>query len=131
MKYVLLIHQYRENDPENPPEPEYLAHCLKPYEESLRDGVLVASEPLQKSANTTVVRVREGKVLTTDGPYMESKEQVSGFYLLDCETLEQAVKYAAMIPGASECAVEVRPVMQFAYPDGFPKEQAPREDAKT
>lgn len=119
MKYVLLIYQYTENDPDNPPAPEDIEDCFTSAKAAERDGVLLAAEPLQKSSRTTVVRVRDGATLTTDGPFLESKEQLSGFYLVDCETLDQAVRCAERIPGASEGAVEVRPVMQFDVPDWF------------
>ena len=73
-------------------------------------GELVASESLDDPAGTKQVLVRDGQVLTTDGPFAEVKEQLAGFYLLDCETLDRAVEIVAQIPEAPFSVVEVRPV---------------------
>src|SRR5215212_6304291 len=64
--------------------------------------------------STTTVRVKDGERLLTDGPFAETKEQLAGFYLLDCADLDEAVAYAAKIPGAQSGCVEVRPVRVFA-----------------
>lgn len=76
-------------------------------------GVLVAGEALQPTASATSVRVRGGKAATTDGPFAETKEQLGGFYLLDCKDLDEATKWAAQIPTAAHGTIEVRPVMVF------------------
>lgn len=78
-----------------------------------RDGVMLAGEGLQKSTTATTIRVRNGKTETLDGPFAETKEQLGGFYLFDCANLDEAIKYAAMIPTAAWGSVEVRPVMQY------------------
>ena len=78
------------------------------------EAVIRGGSALYPTASATTVRVRGGRggdVVTTDGPYAETKEILSGFYLLDCPDLDAAVKVAADIPGAWEGAVEVRPVM--------------------
>jgi hypothetical protein len=59
------------------------------------------------------VRVRDGKTLTTDGPFAETKEQLGGFYLLDCKDLDQAIHWAAKIPNALDGAIEIRPVVEM------------------
>jgi hypothetical protein len=59
------------------------------------------------------VRVRDGKTLTTDGPFAETKEQLGGFYLLDCKDLDEALSYAAKIPSARHGSIEVRPVWEM------------------
>jgi hypothetical protein len=61
----------------------------------------------------TTVRVRDGKILTTDGPFAETKEQLGGFYLLDCDDLDKAIEIAARIPGARHGSIEIRPVMEI------------------
>jgi len=61
-------------------------------------------------ASATSVRVRDGKTITTDGPFAETKEQLGGYYLLDCKDLDEAIEYAAKIPGALWGTVEVRPI---------------------
>ena len=76
-------------------------------------GKLGASDALQPTSTATVVRVRKGEVLTTDGPYAETKEQLGGFYMVDAADLDEAVKWAAQIPAYGNMAVEIRPVMEF------------------
>lgn len=76
-------------------------------------GVHEAGEPLHPTETATTVRVRGGKVANTDGPFTETKEQLGGFYILDCESLDQALAYAAEIPAAESGAIEVRPIMQL------------------
>ncbi|MEV4265419.1 YciI family protein [Kribbella sp. NPDC049584] len=73
-------------------------------------GELVASESLDDPALTKQVLVRDGKPMTTDGPFAEVKEQLAGFYLLDCESMDRAVEIVAQIPEAPFSVVEVRPV---------------------
>ena len=79
----------------------------------IKDGVLVSGDALQDVNTATTVNVRDGKIETIDGPFAETKEQLGGYYLLDCENLDQALKYAAMIPSAKYGRVEVRPIMEY------------------
>ena len=82
--------------------------------DSLRGrGVLVAAEALEPIETATSVRIRNGKVTITDGPFAETKEQLAGFYLVDAENLDEAIQIAAKIPPAREGTVEVRPVRQL------------------
>src|SRR5690242_21784841 len=74
-------------------------------------GVLVDSGPLQPPQAAAAVRVRDGEMLLSDGPFAEIKEQPGGYYILDCADLDAAVRYAAMIPSARYGSVEVRPLM--------------------
>ncbi len=76
-------------------------------------GVLVAAEALQPIATAATVRVRNGKVSVTDGPFAETKEQLAGFYLLEATDLNEAIQMAAKIPPAREGSVEVRPVREL------------------
>jgi hypothetical protein len=78
-----------------------------------KSGKYVAGEALQPTATATTVRVRGGKVATTDGPFAETKEQLGGFYLIDAVDLNEAIQIAARIPGAKTGSVEVRPVVVF------------------
>ena len=73
-------------------------------------GVLVGGDELASTRDATTVRVRNAETLVTDGPYAEVKEALGGYFILECETIDEAVGYAAKIPGAEHCAVEVRPV---------------------
>jgi hypothetical protein len=109
MKYLCLV--YMEKDKLHAvPDSECLA-CGNGFRQS---GVLVAAEALQPVDTATTVRVRNGKVAITDGPFAETKEQLAGFYLIEARDLNEALQIAAKIPPAREGSVEVRPVRQLA-----------------
>lgn len=76
-------------------------------------GVHVGGEALQPIATATTVRARDGKASITDGPFTETKEQLGGFYLLDCKDLDEALSWAKRIPTSKWGSVEVRPIMVF------------------
>jgi hypothetical protein len=76
-------------------------------------GVLVAAEALQPIESATTVRVRNGKLTVTDGPFAETKEQLAGFYLVDARDLDDAIQIAAEIPPAREGSIEVRPIREL------------------
>jgi len=76
-------------------------------------GVMLGGEALQLTTTATTVRVRDGKTLTTDGPFAETKEQLGGYYLLNCKDLDEAIAWAAKIPGAKSGSIEVRPIWEF------------------
>ena len=76
-------------------------------------GVLLSGEALQPTTTATTVRVRDSKVLTTDGPFAETKEQLGGFYLVQCNNLDEAIEWATKIPGAQHGSIEIRPIMEF------------------
>ncbi len=82
-------------------------------EEVKQAGNLVAGDALQPTDTATTVRVRDGKTLLTDGPFAETKEQLGGYYLLECESLDEAIEKAAKIPSATYGSIEVRPIMVF------------------
>jgi hypothetical protein len=83
-------------------------------EEGGKAGVLGGGgEALQPTSTATTVRVRDGETVTTDGPFAETKEQLGGYYLFECKDLDQAIEWAAKIPGAKTGSVEVRPIMEF------------------
>ena len=79
-------------------------------DEAGKAGVMVAGAELASTRDATTVRVRDGETLVTDGPYAEVKEALGGYFLFECKTMDEAVEYAAKIPGAEHGAVEVRPV---------------------
>ncbi len=79
-------------------------------------GNYVGGEALQPTNTATSVRVRNGKVSTTDGPYVETKEQLGGYYLIKAKDLNDAVQVASRIPGAKHGTIEVRPIMEFDQP---------------
>ena len=82
--------------------------------ELMRKGKFVAAEALQSTDTATTVRMRNGKVSATDGPFAETKEQVAGFILINAENLDEAIAIASKIPLARIGCVEVRPVMDFS-----------------
>ena len=94
---------------------EYVA-----FTEAIRNsGHYLAGEALQSVQTATTVRVRHGKVSTTDGPFAETKEQLGGFYLIDARDLNEALQVAARIPSARLGSVEVRPIREFPSPRGL------------
>jgi hypothetical protein len=78
-----------------------------------KSGHMLHGEALQPVQTATTVRVRNGKVSTTDGPFAETKEQLGGFYLINAKDLNEAIQIASRIPSARIGSVEVRPVMEF------------------
>jgi len=113
MKYLLSIYE-RETDWAAIPEEEkgaLFGEYMALSDELAAAGKLIASEPLQPVATASTVRVREGKTLVTDGPFAETREQLGGFYLIEAESLDEALAVAARIPGSRTGSVEVRPVM--------------------
>jgi hypothetical protein len=111
MRYLLLIYNNETAPPDNYEDvfQRYMAFT----EEVQNDGVYQAGDALQPTATATSVRVRKGQTQTTDGPFAETKEQLGGYYLLDCPDLDAALKYAAKIPAAEFGTIEVRPIMEF------------------
>jgi hypothetical protein len=81
-----------------------------------KSGQHLAGEALQPVQTATTVRVRNGKVLTTDGPFAETKEQLGGFYMIQAKDLKEAVEVASKIPSARLGSIEVRPIMEFDRP---------------
>jgi hypothetical protein len=105
MKYLCLVY-IDEKKLDAVPDSE----CLE-YDAALREsGQCLASEALQPVETATTVRVRNGKVSITDGPFAETKEQLAGFYLIEARDLDEAVQLASKIPPAREGSVEVRPI---------------------
>jgi hypothetical protein len=82
----------------------------------VKSGHFKAGDALQPTATATTVRVKDGKVMTTDGPFAETREQLGGYYLVDAKDLDEAIAIAARIPSARWGSIEVRPVMVFEKP---------------
>ena len=116
MQYLCLIYEDErawEKLPAN--ESAKIIGEFHAFTESLKkSGHYVGGNALQPTHTATTVRVRQGKVGTTDGPFAETKEQLGGYYLLKARDLNEAIQLAARIPGARFGSVEVRPVMEFA-----------------
>ena len=112
MRYVLLICTSEETEAAmSPQEGEAeMAGYMKFGEEMGARGVLTGGERLRPSSDATTVQVRNGEVLTSDGPFAETKEQIGGYYIVDCKDLDEAVEVASKIPGALHGSIEVRPI---------------------
>jgi hypothetical protein len=115
MKYLLSI--YTDESSWGSSTPEEIKETMDAYSAFGREveerGAYLAGEGLQPTSTATMVRVRDGERLITDGPFAETKEQLGGFYLLDCKDLDEAIELAAKIPGAKSGSIEVRPVMNY------------------
>jgi hypothetical protein len=115
MRYVALIY-YDEATEFRPGSPER-AQTYQEYsalnQELHQAGVLKVGHALQPTSVATTVRVRQGQVLTTDGPFAETKEALGGFYVFECPNLDEALRWAAKIPGARSGSVEVRPIVEM------------------
>jgi hypothetical protein len=97
--------------------PEELGGFQKGYfafmEEMNERGVLRDGARLRPTTDSTTVRVRDGETITSDGPFAETKEQVGGYYLVDCKDLDEAIEIAAKIPAAAHGTIEVRPIWEL------------------
>ena len=118
MKYAILIYDENTASPApEPPDPAMWGQVMAEYNTftaAIDDaGVNQGGEALQPNPTATSVRVRDGRTVTTDGPFAETKEGLGGFYILDCNDLDEALAWAAKCPGAWYGTVEVRPVMSF------------------
>ena len=115
MRYLLLI--YTAERPEGWSEEEGQAE-MRAYrgfvEEIETRGIARGGEALQGSGSATTVRVRNDAVLTTDGPFAETKEVLGGFFLVECKDLDEAIEVAAKIPSATRGSIEVRPILELA-----------------
>jgi hypothetical protein len=109
MKYLCLVYM-EEKTLDAVPDSDCRA-----FGDGLRkSGHYVAAEALQRVETATTVRVRDGKVSVTDGPFAETKEQLAGFYLIDAQDLDEAIQVAAKIPPARVGNIEVRPIRELS-----------------
>ena len=115
MRYLLLIYTQEQAEVEaTAAEQEAVMEAYFAFSKEVREaGAMLGGEALQPTATATTVRVREGKTLTADGPFAETKEQLGGYYMLECPNLDEAIEWAAKIPGASHGSVEIRPLVEF------------------
>jgi hypothetical protein len=119
MRYLLSIYEEESNwGTQSPEESGGIMARYQALSEELRgSGAYLAGEGLQPTATATTVRVRGGERLTTDGPFAETKEQLGGFYLVECKDLDEAIEWAAKIPASEVGSIEVRPVMDYEAMD--------------
>jgi hypothetical protein len=116
MQYLLLI--YDNEAKMKTASPADTAAMHKAYGEFsasiVKSGNMKGGNALQPTSTATTVRVREGKTLSTDGPFAETKEQLGGYYLIEAGNLDEAIKIAARIPSAAYGSIEVRPILVLA-----------------
>lgn len=115
MQYMMLIYE-NEKAWESMTEADKTAGMNAYFEftkAAQAAGQMVAGDALQPTSTATTVRVRDGKVQLTDGPYVETREQLGGYYLIEAKDLDEATAIAARIPGAHHGAIEIRPVVVF------------------
>jgi len=115
MQYLVLIYSEESTEPVDPATMQQVMDEYNAYTKMLRDrGAYVAGEALQPTATATTVRIRDGRTLTTDGPFAETKEALGGFYLVEAKDLDEALAFGAACPGAKWGSIEVRPIVDFA-----------------
>jgi hypothetical protein len=121
MRYMLLVYSKESEMAGRTPEEEMAIKVghWSVMNETSRRGILRGAEPLKPTATATTLRMRDGKPLISDGPFAETKEQLAGYYILDCKDLDEALSWAAKIPtsckGADGC-IEVRPLLPIPQP---------------
>lgn len=129
MRYMLLIYSREADlDSRSPEERQRgIESHVAVIDETVKRGVLLGVNPLARTTAATTVRVENGKVLATDGPFAETREQLAGYYLLDCQDLDEAIAWAAKIPNCHSArgCIEIRPIQQLpTVPDSFRKSNA-------
>ena len=124
MRYALLIYVEPWDS-----TPEQDREVMESYNEFGREvaeaGVMRGGEALHESKMATSVRVRNGEMLVTDGPFAETKEEFGGFYMIDVANLDEAIKWAAKIPGAVRGTIEIRPIVEFPDADAGAPDDVP------
>jgi hypothetical protein len=116
MQYMLLIYDAPQEgwaDMSDADRQAIMQEYFAYTDELRQDGKLVAADALQGPDTAKSVRVRDGKQSTTDGPFAETKEHLGGYYLIDVDTLDEALAWAGKVPSARYGTIEVRPVMQI------------------
>ena len=115
MRYALMVYVDEKVTAAMPPDQmgELMGGYMALEQELAAKKTKLAGEALQPVAAATSVRVRSGKPVTTDGPFAETKEQLGGFYVLECKDLDEAIGWAAKIPNARNGTIEIRPVWDW------------------
>ena len=118
MRYLLLLYSAADVGPAQG-SPEQAAEMQQWFafgDEASKAGVLLGGDALHPTDSATTLQIRDGKPVTTDGPFAETKETLGGYYMIDVDTLDQALEWAAKIPLAPYGSVEVRPIMEISAP---------------
>jgi hypothetical protein len=118
MRYMLLI--YSTERAEAQADPAEMQAIMQGHqavmEGTMKAGIFRAADPLHPTSTATTIRVQNGKPITTDGPFAETKEQLGGYYILDCKDLDEAISWASKIPTACKGgsgSVEIRPILEI------------------
>ena len=115
MKFMLIVHHnedaFEKMDKET--QSQLLTESIELTHQLHATGQYVHASPLQPAATAVMVQVREGKPLVTDGPFIETREQIAGYFLVNAKDLADAIRIAARVPGAKIGTVEVRPVIEI------------------
>ncbi len=119
MRFMLIVYLDEEVEAKKSTaeRDEMFARCFTHSSEWKRQGVMEAGEPLHPTSTSTTVRVRNGKTILTDGPFAETKEQLGGYYIVDCANEEVALRLAAEVGEIHRnpsSAIEVRPILEFS-----------------
>lgn len=119
MKFMLIVHHDEDAFEKIPKEKrqQMLAESIALTHQLHAAGQYVSASPLHPATTAVIVRVREGKPLMTDGPFIETREQIAGYFLIDARDRNEAISIASRVPGARIGTVEVRPLIEI---DGLP-----------
>jgi hypothetical protein len=114
MRYMLLLYVPDRPEPGGPDSAAAREAMVVFHRECTDRGVLVGAAPLQRPETATTVRIRDGEALNIDGPYAETTEWLGGYFIVDCDDLDEALELAAKCPTARNGSVEVRPIMEVS-----------------
>ena len=119
MRYMLLIYSNETVSGQRSAEErlECMNHHFELMDSMTKAGVYRAADPLQPTATATTIRVQNGKPIASDGPFAETKEQLGGYYILDCKNLDEAISWANKMSACSKegaGSIEIRPIMEIA-----------------
>ena len=120
MRYMLLIYGNEAANAQRSAEDrlECMQHHRELMESMTKAGVFRAADPLHPTTTSTTIRVQSGKPIATDGPFAETKEQLGGYYMLDCANLDEAIawsnKLATVCDGMKDASIEIRPILEIA-----------------
>lgn len=115
MKFLLIVHHDEEafEKIEKETRQALLAESIELTHQLHAAGQYVHASPLHPAGTAVIVKVREGKPLVTDGPFIETREQIAGYFLIDARNLSEAIDIAARVPGARIGTVEIRPLIEI------------------
>lgn len=120
MRYMLLIYGNETANTQRSAEDrlECMQHHRDLMESMTKAGVFRAADPLYPTATSTTIRLQNGKPIATDGPFAETKEQLGGYYMIDCQNLDEAIswsnKLATVCNGMKDASIEIRPILEIA-----------------